>query len=93
MVCEKRSLPADKACGEGIMPEGVEALGALGVDLSATGSARLQGIRFVDAECEVCASFAQGTGLAMRRTALHATPRSATSMHGGRTSKPARRQS
>ena len=72
LVADGARPPIDKACGEGIMPEGVEALGALGVDLSATGAARLEGIRFVDDAREVCASFAQGTGLAMRRTALHA---------------------
>ncbi len=54
------------------MPEGVEALGALGVELSATGAERLEGIRFIDEAREVCASFPQATGLGVRRTALHA---------------------
>lgn len=31
MVCEKRSLPANKACGEGVMPTGVAYLERLGV--------------------------------------------------------------
>ena len=63
--------PIDKACGEGIMPEGVAALGTLGVELSAITAARLEGIRFLDEWGEVCANFPQGEGLGVRRTALH----------------------
>ena len=72
MVADAAQPPIDKACGEGIMPEGVEALAALGVDLSAAVAAPLEGIRFLDDTREVCANFPQGTGLGVRRTALHA---------------------
>jgi flavin-dependent dehydrogenase len=71
MVADAARPPIDKACGEGIMPEGVEVLGALGVELSAMGAARLEGICFLDAAGEVRASFPRGTGLGVRRTALH----------------------
>jgi len=86
MVADASRPPIDKACGEGIMPGGVEALGALGVDLGEVPAVRLEGIRFIDEALyndelrideareagEVHARFPQGAGLGMRRTALHA---------------------
>ena len=71
IVADAARPPIDKACGEGIMPEGVDALGALGVEMGAVDSARLEGIRFLDEAGEVCANFPEGTGLGVRRTALH----------------------
>ncbi|UQA96974.1 NAD(P)/FAD-dependent oxidoreductase [Streptomyces halobius] len=69
VVIEPRAAPVDKACGEGIMPGGVCALTALGVDL--TGGYPLRGIRYVDGHRHAEASFRAVSGLGMRRTALH----------------------
>ena len=63
--------PIDKACGEGIMPDGLAAARALGLDLEAAGGHRFRGIRFCDGECAVEAAFPTGYGLGLRRTALH----------------------
>jgi menaquinone-9 beta-reductase len=62
--------PIDKACGEGLMPDSLAALAALGVRLPAVGS-ELHGIRFFDAQHAVSADFPHGTGRALRRVVLH----------------------
>jgi flavin-dependent dehydrogenase len=53
------------------MPDGVLALGRLGVDLTGLAEAPFEGIRFVDAAGETSARFPMGTGLGMRRSVLH----------------------
>jgi menaquinone-9 beta-reductase len=63
--------PIDKACGEGIMPAGVEALLRLGVRLSGGDAFPLRGIRFLDRERSVETNFQSGCGMALRRTRLH----------------------
>uniref|UniRef100_Q029E3 Monooxygenase, FAD-binding n=1 Tax=Solibacter usitatus (strain Ellin6076) TaxID=234267 RepID=Q029E3_SOLUE len=63
--------PVDKACGEGIMPDGLAAARALGLDLSGTGGHCFEGIRFVHGESSVEARFPNGHGLGLRRTDLH----------------------
>src|SRR5579863_3674569 len=63
--------PIDKACGEGIMPDGLAALKKLGINIPLDAAAQFQGIRFLDDESAVQASFAQGPGLGLRRTKLH----------------------
>jgi 2-polyprenyl-6-methoxyphenol hydroxylase-like FAD-dependent oxidoreductase len=63
--------PIDKACGEGIMPDGIAAARALGIDLSAAGARPFRGIRFVGPDASVEAAFPSGYGLGLRRTALH----------------------
>jgi flavin-dependent dehydrogenase len=65
--------PIDKACGEGIMPDGLAALAELGITLPADKTAPFQGIRFVDSNHSVEARFTRGYGLGMRRTVLHQT--------------------
>ena len=70
-VADSAHPPIDKACGEGIMPDGLRALGALGVDLTGVAGAPFAGIRFVDAAGEISARFPQGDGYGMRRSALH----------------------
>jgi len=66
--------PIDKACGEGIMPDGVAAARSLGIELEGTGQT-FRGIRFCDSgsgtPTHVEADFPSGRGLGMRRTALH----------------------
>jgi flavin-dependent dehydrogenase len=63
--------PIDKACGEGIMPDGLEAARALGIDLEIAGAERFLGIRFCNRDTSVEARFPEGQGLGVRRTALH----------------------
>jgi len=64
--------PVDKACGEGLMPDGVEALRRLGVDPSAIEARSFHGIRYVDGETVAEGSFPGEPGLGVRRTRLHA---------------------
>jgi flavin-dependent dehydrogenase len=61
----------DKACGEGIMPDGLAAARSLGLDLEAAGGQPFDGIRFCDGDATVAAVFPHGSGLGLRRLALH----------------------
>jgi len=70
-VADSALPPIDKACGEGIMPDGLLALRDLGVDFTGLAGAPFEGIRFVDAAGEACARFPHGAGFGMRRSALH----------------------
>jgi flavin-dependent dehydrogenase len=63
--------PIDKACGEGIMPDGLASLAKLGVTLPLDAGAQFQGIRFWGPWTAVEADFPQGCGLGIRRTRLH----------------------
>jgi flavin-dependent dehydrogenase len=67
--------PIDKACGEGIMPDGVLAARSLGIELEGAGAQAFHGIRFCDSgegdSTHVEASFPHGHGLGLRRIALH----------------------
>jgi 2-polyprenyl-6-methoxyphenol hydroxylase-like FAD-dependent oxidoreductase len=62
--------PIDKACGEGLAPDSLEALANLGVQLPDAGMA-LRGVRFLDSKSEVSADFPNGTGRGLRRVLLH----------------------
>ncbi|MFE9428293.1 NAD(P)/FAD-dependent oxidoreductase [Kitasatospora sp. NPDC006697] len=68
VIVEPRPSPIDKACGEGLMPGGVRALAELGV---MTAGQPLCGIRYLDGRRLAEARFRHGTGLGVRRTALH----------------------
>jgi flavin-dependent dehydrogenase len=68
VVVEPRTAPVDKACGEGVMPGGVAALRALGVDAAGR---ELRGIRYLDGATRAEAPFHDRTGLGIRRTVLH----------------------
>lgn len=70
-VMESSKPPIDKACGEGLMPDGVEALKRLGVRLGPLESAPFRGIRFVDGGTTALAEFPGAFGLGVRRTTLH----------------------
>ncbi len=72
VLLERSRPPIDKACGEGIMPDGLAALAALGVDLDGATSLPFRGIRYVEGELTAEAPFPDGPGRVMRRTALHA---------------------
>lgn len=71
-VLDRSSPPIDKACGEGIMPDGVARLESWGVRLSANESSRFVGIRFLDRGLVAGGRFPGGPGLAVRRVHLHA---------------------
>ncbi len=70
-LVDSRKPPLDKPCGEGLLPEAVEALRALGIDLDSARHFRFGGIRFSDAESSVSAEFGDASGYGMRRTVLH----------------------
>lgn len=76
-VIDQRTPPVDKACGEGLMPAGLQVLDALGVRVSDQGTAVLTGIRFthLDAqgapEVSARADFPCGPGRGVRRVWLH----------------------
>jgi 2-polyprenyl-6-methoxyphenol hydroxylase-like FAD-dependent oxidoreductase len=61
----------DKPCGEGILPQGIVALRALGVSLPPGSAFPFRGIQFADENCAARADFAGVTGLAVRRLRLH----------------------
>jgi len=63
--------PIDKACGEGIMPDGLAALQRLGVTIPAERVCGFRGIRFLDESHSVQATFANGIGYGVRRVLLH----------------------
>jgi len=63
--------PVDKACGEGVMPDGLSAARSLGLDLESAGGFRFRGIRFHDGESSAQSAFPHGAGLGLRRTVLH----------------------
>jgi flavin-dependent dehydrogenase len=71
MVADCARPPIDKACGEGIMPDGLASLAKLGVTIPIEKAAPFQGIRFWGPWTEVEADFPQGCGLGIRRTQLH----------------------
>ncbi|WP_073945906.1 NAD(P)/FAD-dependent oxidoreductase [Streptomyces kebangsaanensis] len=68
VVAEPRRAPVDKACGEGLMPGAVRALGALGLQVPGL---PIGGIRYVQGSRRVQAAFRHGPGLGARRTGLH----------------------
>jgi flavin-dependent dehydrogenase len=63
--------PIDKACGEGIMPDGLAALQRLEVTILPSQAFAFRGIRFVDDSHSVGATFANGVGYGIRRVFLH----------------------
>lgn len=69
-VLDRRKPPIDKACGEGLMPEALDHLEALGVELRA--GRAFAGIRYLQEDCEVEGAFPGRPGVGIRRLALHA---------------------
>jgi flavin-dependent dehydrogenase len=66
-VLDARVPPMDKPCGEGILPQGVAALHALGIHLDSSVAVPFAGIRFEDQESSVRGEFTDGPGFALRR--------------------------
>jgi flavin-dependent dehydrogenase len=71
IVADGSAPPIEKPCGEGMMPETLAALKAMGVELNPAQGHRFPGICFVQEGASVCADFRQGPGLGLRRTFLH----------------------
>lgn len=67
-VLDFRKPPIDKPCGEGLLPEAIAALSALGVEFSAE-AYPFSGIRFSDEQSSVSARIA-GRAYGLRRTVL-----------------------
>jgi len=63
--------PIDKACGEGLMPDGLAALRSLGVQWDRPPGLPFRGIRFIDRGVSVESPFPEGHALGVRRTVLH----------------------
>ena len=63
--------PIDKACGEGVLPDGIAAAAALGLNLPAIHSHIIRGIRFEGEGVSVAADFPHEPGRGIRRTTLH----------------------
>jgi flavin-dependent dehydrogenase len=75
LVLERNALPADKACGEGLLPPGVRALEALGVLplVAAADRAPIRAIRWIDQDGLAAEARLPGEGgIGIRRTALSA---------------------
>ena len=71
LVIDRRKPPVDVACGEGLMPIGVERLRHLGVTIPDRERGVFRGIRYVDGALTAEARFKRGIGLGVRRTVLH----------------------
>lgn len=63
--------PIDKACGEGLMPEGLRLLDELGVSLDRDDAPEFRGIRFISEDLRAEGSFCERFGRGIRRTTLH----------------------
>jgi menaquinone-9 beta-reductase len=70
-VIDRSTPPIDKACGEGLMPDSIAVLYALGIRIPDSAGFRFRGIRFSDAHSSVASDFPNGMGIGMRRVALH----------------------
>ena len=70
-VADCAKPPIDKACGEGVMPDGLAALQKLGVRLRPDQGLPFPGIRFIDADGLSEACFPDGLGFGVRRPLLH----------------------
>ncbi|MGB5162152.1 MAG: NAD(P)/FAD-dependent oxidoreductase [Thermoanaerobaculia bacterium] len=71
MVVDGARPPIDKACGEGIMPDGAERLRSMRVELAEAGH-EIRGIRYLDGQTVAEASFPSTPAIGVRRTELHA---------------------
>ena len=71
IVADYARPPIDKACGEGLMPDGMAALSRLGIRLRRDQGVPFRGIRFTTSDSSVEAEFPGGFGLGIRRTVLH----------------------
>jgi flavin-dependent dehydrogenase len=72
VLADRAQSPIDKACGEGLMPDALDALRRIGVKPGSENGVCFRGIRFLDGKLQAQASFSGGGfGLGVRRTELH----------------------
>ena len=71
VVVDSATPPIDKACGEGLMPDGIESLRELGIVVPPEEYFAFRGIRFLSGGKKAEALFPHGYAFGMRRTALH----------------------
>jgi flavin-dependent dehydrogenase len=71
VVADGAVPPIDKSCGEGLMPDGVEALHYLGITIPKGEAYPFRGIRFVSDGIQAEAAFPRGPAYGIRRTHLH----------------------
>jgi menaquinone-9 beta-reductase len=71
VVADAAQPPIDKACGEGLMPDSLDALRRLGVTVDPEQSFAFRGIRFIGDGGAVAADFPRDYGIAVRRIRLH----------------------
>ncbi len=71
LVADGAIPPIDKSCGEGLMPDGVEALRELGIAIPEGEAYPFCGIRFVSGGARAEAAFPRGIGYGIRRIHLH----------------------
>jgi menaquinone-9 beta-reductase len=71
VVADGAIPPIDKPCGEGLLPDGVDALLRLGVRVPESEIYPFYGLRFVDKADSVAAEFPGGAAYGIRRTVLH----------------------
>lgn len=72
MVADGAKPPIDKACGEALMPDAVEALEKLGVRIPGAESSAVGGVRFHSFTLSAEAAFPAGVrGISVRRLLLH----------------------
>jgi menaquinone-9 beta-reductase len=70
-VADGAHPPIDKACGEGLMPDSIDALRQLGIAFDSEECCCFRGIRFIGDGGTVSADFPRKRGIAIRRTRLH----------------------
>jgi len=71
IIADGSAPPIEKPCGEGMMPETLQALRTLGVKLNPTDGQKFSGICFAQQGARVSADFLQGPGLGLPRPILH----------------------
>jgi menaquinone-9 beta-reductase len=71
VVADAAQPPIDKACGEGLMPDSLDALRRLGIAFDPEQSFAFRGIRFIGEGGTVSADFPRDCGIALRRVRLH----------------------
>jgi flavin-dependent dehydrogenase len=71
VVADAAQPPIDKACGEGLMPDSLDALRRLGITFDPDQCFAFRGIRFIGGGSAVAADFPQEGGIAIRRIRLH----------------------
>jgi flavin-dependent dehydrogenase len=70
VLVDRRQPPVDMACGEGLMPGGVERLRRLGATIPEHEGRIFNGIRYTDGDVTAEARFSFSAGIGIRRTVL-----------------------